>query len=655
MEITKSRTALEGGYMSDTDSDLELGIDQQAEDGASSDSRASSAEDGQATSKTRLRKESRGGRSAHSVSFSSKSTAHREMEKRIGFDGREVTLVTLDTQTDWDWLEGAQKAGKVKVITPSEEKIDRPQRLSTGTSPGSLKSILVKPDSRETASRPRTGGTTISSMAESRPETNITPFSLLPNDEYGIPLLDMSSTSDDSSDEEMRKRPQKATLPSVGPPQILKYVRESEMKEMVIPESTATTHAEEVFFEAGEMDFPVDEDGNPAGMFRGPCEFCGKMILPLPSMEMQQSQDPESLYCCEEYCEFIQFATSTVLQMEEEAQKANKIINVKVHPHHGSKKARTAAKERAVERMRQRELQRRQQEAAGSQANFYSAGVNNGALPSSLPGRPTQTTLKPNNTGVGGGARVGLFKDMATPASFRGQASTSAAGNASHGHFTYGVSHEGRQMKTINYQLSSQRCLEEGWTLRPPTPPDFDESDIEVFIPEPLHPAVIASGNIRERQIIEKFYPSGNKFLTIFPDGTGNVFYPSGHLAIMITSVSLGRYFFIVHDDGPGGLILAVFDPQGIASVNFANGKIRMFYDQINGLELDVLGAKKKRWFWKDPDVHVHAPPLQPLCMRLNQSNSIRVMTQESVALTFMANKRSCRFQLGNKAKACCA
>lgn len=76
-----------------------------------------------------------------------------------------------------------------------------------------------------------------------------------------------------------------------------------------------------------------------------------------------------------------------------------------------------------------------------------------------------------------------------------------------------------------------------------------------------------------------------------------------------------------------------------------------MFYDQINGLELDVLGAKKKRWFWKDPDVHVHAPPLQPLCMRLNQSNSIRVMTQESVALTFMANKRSCRFNLGTKLK----
>jgi len=31
---------------------------------------------------------------------------------------------------------------------------------------------------------------------------------------------------------------------------------------------------------------------------------------------------------------------------------------------------------------------------------------------------------------------------------------------------------------------------------------------------------------IRDRQLIEKYYPSGEKFLTIFPDGTGNVLYP---------------------------------------------------------------------------------------------------------------------------------
>ena len=61
-------------------------------------------------------------------------------------------------------------------------------------------------------------------------------------------------------------------------------------------------------------------------------------------------QDPSTLYCCEDYREFIQFATSTALRMEQEAQKATKMISVKVHPHHGSKQARRAAKERAVER-----------------------------------------------------------------------------------------------------------------------------------------------------------------------------------------------------------------------------------------------------------------------------------------------------------------
>ena len=32
-----------------------------------------------------------------------------------------------------------------------------------------------------------------------------------------------------------------------------------------------------------------------------------------------------------------------------------------------------------------------------------------------------------------------------------------------------------RQMKTINYQLSSMKCFEEGWTLRPPSS-FFDDS-----------------------------------------------------------------------------------------------------------------------------------------------------------------------------------
>ena len=45
-----------------------------------------------------------------------------------------------------------------------------------------------------------------------------------------------------------------------------------------------------------------------------------------------------------------------------------------------------------------------------------------------------------------------------------------------------------RQMKTINFQLSSQKCLEEGWTLRPPSPMLDGDNDNEVFEPQPILP-----------------------------------------------------------------------------------------------------------------------------------------------------------------------
>ena len=54
-----------------------------------------------------------------------------------------------------------------------------------------------------------------------------------------------------------------------------------------------------------------------------------------------------------------------------------------------------------------------------------------------------------------------------------------------------------RQMKTINYQLSSQKCLEEGWTLRAPSPLLEDLGD-NVFEPEPLDPAMVAEGRVSQ-------------------------------------------------------------------------------------------------------------------------------------------------------------
>lgn len=202
-------------------------------------------------------------------------------------------------------------------------------------------------------------------------------------------------------------------------------------------------------------------------------------------------------------------------------------------------------------------------------------------------------------------------------------------------------------MKTINYQLSSQKCLEEGWTVRPPSPLTADEGD-DAFIPEPLNIDLIRSGRLG---LVEKFYENGQKFLTMFPDGTGNIFYPSGSLAIAVTSVQIGQFNYVVHAEMEKSSILAVFEPNGYASCYHSNGVVRLCMDQLGGIELDDTGAKKRKWLWKDQVTHVHAPPFQPIHFSLNQYIGVRILSQERMVLDFSFGDRGKRFNVGSRLK----
>lgn len=48
---------------------------------------------------------------------------------------------------------------------------------------------------------------------------------------------------------------------------------------------------------------------------------------------------------------------------------------------------------------------------------------------------------------------------------------------------------------------------------------------------------------------------------------------------------------------------------------------------------------------------HVHAPPIQPLTLALNPHIALRVLSQDSVNLTFTAEHKSVRFQAGTHVK----
>ncbi|BFZ06616.1 hypothetical protein BsWGS_09655 [Bradybaena similaris] len=683
-------------------------------------------------------------------------------EKQTAVDKGKVIYVTECTQTDWKWKDKAEKSGKGTVLSssvvhsPFDEKA-----TSAGSRSASLKSVQVKSDSRQSIGQAEEE---MESKREIVTVTDLTPFFLVPDDEFGIPIVELSSDSDTSIEESFeRSKHYRHHLPSIGPPQILRYIRESEILEKT--GEKANENWDYAKREASSETLTFEENDSSQGMFSGPCEFCGTDIKPFPSLDEQLSQPPESLYCCEEYREFVEFATTTAVRMEEELVKDKQQISIKVHAHHGSAHDRHVAKEKAVQRMHERELMRRQQEANGLQAAIHqnsqilieglgsgdvisneeysilgdhgveaelgsfvqnrntiarneggtvtneAASLANGKAkperggnrekdkrkgfsgfvkdksheqnakeadshyrgligrgaqrevgPGDLRGRGAQSEVVPGDL-RSRGAQRGMV-----PAGLRGrgaQRGMISGGPQTH-HFSLGTPagarswsssfgplniEVARQMKTINYQLSSQRCLEQGWTLRAPSPMVTDDAESEMFVLEPLHPAMIAAGKLQGRPLVEKFYPNGSKFLTIFPDGTGNILYPSGRLAILISSIALGQNTYIVQDDSDEPALLGVFGPTGYGCCCFANSKVRLTYDPLEGLELDYTGARKRVWNWKDQDTHVHAPPFQPIVFGMNNYLGVRFMAQENIALTFTGSKRSCRFNVGVKLK----
>ncbi|CAH1781613.1 unnamed protein product [Owenia fusiformis] len=539
-----------------------------------------------------------------SVSFSREGSASKP---------KKTATFTMETQTEWSWLTDMKRLEQLQERSETPSKIDR--RHSSIESGSNAEKELTKladdgiPDSEdesEASFDPRDGGKTPRSRGVTpgdkslkeeadKPDEVAPPFN--PNDnEYGIPLLELSSDSDTSDDDEDETD---EPMPSIGPPQILQYIRESEAQyqDGEDPENR-TNIRDAIGTDENIQDIEEDDEAflrnltSAGSMFDGMCEFCEQPIKPFPTMEQQDRLPPEELYCCDDYREFVHFTLTHPLHKK---YYEDEKIDVKPHPHYGSKAQRREAKERAQVRLREREL-KMQQAAAGH-------------LTSGGPG------------GAAGQGGQNFYANFA------------------------------RQMKTINYQLSSAKCLEEGWTLRAPSPLEEIPDDPEYFETEES-PAWETLKQTHREMFIRRNYSNGQPFLTLFPDGTGNVFYSSGRNAITISSIERGQFTYIVHgdrEDRPP--ILATFEPNGNASVYYPDGSIRLVLDQLGGLELDNKGSKKRRWLWKDQHDHVHAPPFQPICIGVASGIGLRVMSQEKIGLTMAEKQRSVRFNVGARIK----
>ncbi|XP_031416316.1 glutamate-rich protein 6 isoform X2 [Clupea harengus] len=157
---------------------------------------------------------------------------------------------------------------------------------------------------------------------------------------------------------------------------------------------------------------------------------------------------------------------------------------------------------------------------------------------------------------------------------------------------------------------------------------------------------------VKRKKMLIRDHMNGKTFVLIFPDGTGHVFYPSGRIAVLISSVHPGHFIYVILEDAPLlPSIQAIFTSRGQATCYHPNGLVWVNLTRLGGTWCSEAGALKRRWSWLDHSIHVHAPPFQPINITLSPNISIRIWTQENIHLTFTAGKNSVRFNMGTKLK----
>ncbi|XP_060939587.1 uncharacterized protein LOC133017495 [Limanda limanda] len=145
-------------------------------------------------------------------------------------------------------------------------------------------------------------------------------------------------------------------------------------------------------------------------------------------------------------------------------------------------------------------------------------------------------------------------------------------------------------------------------------------------------------------EFLQKYYSSGKKCLTLFSGGSAQVFYPSGHLALVVVTEENGSVC-IVYDDikAPNPVMRAVFQSDGRAACYHSNGNIWLSLNTSGGQCLDEAGARVCRWRWEGP--------LHPVFLSLNKSVGVRVLGRKQVFVSFLAQGQHAKFSVG----VCCA
>ncbi|XP_058132833.2 glutamate-rich protein 6B [Dasypus novemcinctus] len=146
-------------------------------------------------------------------------------------------------------------------------------------------------------------------------------------------------------------------------------------------------------------------------------------------------------------------------------------------------------------------------------------------------------------------------------------------------------------------------------------------------------------------------YPNECVFQVLFPDGTGQIHYPSGNLAMLIFETNINSFTYIILEDSKQKELRALITNSGHATFYDENRDIWLSLSRNLGYYF-AHGRSQKAWNWWDLDLHVHAPPFQPITLEINQYIKVFIESQDKIFLRFTAHrqKQIC-LNLGTKFK----
>ncbi|XP_058430898.1 glutamate-rich protein 6 [Marmota monax] len=212
---------------------------------------------------------------------------------------------------------------------------------------------------------------------------------------------------------------------------------------------------------------------------------------------------------------------------------------------------------------------------------------------------------------------------------------------------TSSIPEDPRRLKTITYQLS----------VDVPKPKPIVERLSDFYL-KYTNISILccdsrrACGKVVTSELLERHYKNGRKFLTSFPDGTTQIFYPSGNLAIIQVPNKINGFTCIVQEDVPTNpAILALLDSSGRSSCYHPNGNVWVFINLLGGQYSDQAGNRIRVWNWSRS---VKSSPLvsfKPVFLALNHHVGIRILEQDKVSITFLAMGQQARISIGTKVK----